>query len=545
LNAWEGPGVINAQTDAATEPAVFSPLCGLKGSMILRGGSCQVDFGWYCADDAPGKEVIHPLVSGADMVRYHDVVLKSPAFAGSPPGFPNRTWYDVYNNQDKAFVPTVQMGQIQPVEGAGSLAAIREDPAFLACKSGRIGFAFRGNPTSFCPQSKFSEQSRNEATTFGGNWVNALVYASRKRPGVFYIAFEDLPTRPQTFSPLLTELKQFYPTMKQPSGWDGSNDGDFNDFVFTVEGIVCEGGGQYCETGKPGVCNAGVTQCSVGDSTEEAACQQSVEAADEKCDNLDNDCDGEVDEGDLCAAKGVGFRCFEGQCVAPCSSGEFACPGNTECDSKTDLCVPLGCGGVTCKAGSVCRKGECVGGCDGVTCGGGQVCVLGRCVDPCATTKCPDGFACKNGACIASCDCLPCAKGFACQADGTCLSEKCVGVKCTTGQKCDEETGACVDRCEGVVCPGGARCLEGACLPGAEGGAGGNEPPPLIEIPATGGTGNSAGSGAGNSGNSAGLAPADKSGCNCRVGDGTSRSAAGWVGLLVGLALLRFRRRPH
>ena len=51
----------------------------------------------------------------------------------------------------------------------------------------------------------------------------------------YYIAFEDLPM--------------------PASGWkDDGCDGDFNDFVFYVTGLDCEGGGVDCPTGMPGVC---------------------------------------------------------------------------------------------------------------------------------------------------------------------------------------------------------------------------------------------------------------------------------------------------
>src|SRR5687768_7036403 len=43
--------MIDYRNDAQTEPAAFSPLCGLSGTMVLHGGGCKVDFGWYCTSD--------------------------------------------------------------------------------------------------------------------------------------------------------------------------------------------------------------------------------------------------------------------------------------------------------------------------------------------------------------------------------------------------------------------------------------------------------------------------------------------------------------
>ncbi|APR77441.1 Type IV fimbrial biogenesis protein PilY1 [Minicystis rosea] len=53
------------------------------------------------------------------------------------------------------------------------------------------------------------------------------------------------------------------------------------------------GGGQACNTNKLGVCAAGTTACSNGS----IACNQNVQPSAEVCDGLDNNCDGQVDEG--------------------------------------------------------------------------------------------------------------------------------------------------------------------------------------------------------------------------------------------------------
>ncbi|WP_158502071.1 MopE-related protein [Vitiosangium sp. GDMCC 1.1324] len=53
------------------------------------------------------------------------------------------------------------------------------------------------------------------------------------------------------------------------------------------------GGLQACSMGKSGVCDAGVTYCSSGT----LHCVQTVAASSEVCDGLDNDCNGQVDEG--------------------------------------------------------------------------------------------------------------------------------------------------------------------------------------------------------------------------------------------------------
>ena len=67
------------------------------------------------------------------------------------------------------------------------------------------------------------------------------------------------------------------------------------------------GGGVPCNTGLPGVCSTGTTQCISGAIT----CIQSQQASAEVCDGLDNDCDGAVDNGATCP---IGQTCTFGAC---------------------------------------------------------------------------------------------------------------------------------------------------------------------------------------------------------------------------------------
>ena len=99
-----------------------------------------------------------------------------------------------------------------------------------------------GNPDANCKESKFSLQGQNQKNAAGDPWVTTLVYQSTVDPEGFYLAFEDLPMSADDW--------------KQTGvpGNTATNDGDFNDFIFYVSGLGCDGGGDPCDTGLLGAC---------------------------------------------------------------------------------------------------------------------------------------------------------------------------------------------------------------------------------------------------------------------------------------------------
>ncbi len=394
-----------------------------------------------------------------------------------------------------------------PVGTTFSGTVIRNDPAYAG---GLVGFALIGGETHYSnPAYNHLCSGCNPAAP----WITGLIYASTATPNAYYLCFED--------------------GLTSANGWD--NDGDFNDDVYFITGVTCSGGGKLCDTGKPGICAAGLTQCAAGASS----CKQVVQpAASEICNGLDDDCNGQVDEGNPCAS---GKVCDKGTCVQSCARTEFPCASGLVCEGGGH-CVDPRCAGKTCPTGEVCVAGTCKAPCDGVVCPYPQVCRVGACVDPCAGVTCDTGDVCENGVCVTGCTCQVCAQGKACDTkSGHCVETACVGVACGPGTHC--VGGQCIGVCTGAVCPVGQACENGGCvsLPPAPPSA--NDAGSGLSGPADAGP---ADAGQADAPSEFGTAP--KSGCGCRVADKPSgRALALWMllGPLAWAVRRRSRSRDH
>ena len=416
---------INALNDASTDPGAFLPLCDFQATLVLSQSQAAGGIAWYNTT--------------------------SPA--------PNAAPTNVY-----------PIGQFPLTVGQTITSTnIRGSNSYAG---GLIGLVLQKNLTNQTPvvlsNVYYSEYQRNANCTqcngpgmTPGYWKMALAYKSTRYPNSYYLAFED---------------------------WEGANnmtwfgnDGDFNDKVFRIDGVICNGGGEPCDTKMQGVCAQGVTECQVGAGI---ICKPQITPTPEKCDNLDNDCNGMVDDGNgLCQS---GYVCSKGVCIRPCDDTEFPCGPGFTCDTD-GLCKDPRCATVDCPAGKVCQNGTCVGGCDGFKCPLGQICQLGVCVDPCAGVSCP-GAVCEMGACVSACRCRACDTGKVCvmsgALDGHCVDNGCDTMTCPTGTVC--QGGSCMDACTGAICPGGTQCQNGKCDPA----------PPITPT----GMGGSTGSGSGGSG---------------------------------------------
>jgi hypothetical protein len=267
-----------------------------------------------------------------------------------------------------------------------------------------------------------------------------------------------------------------------PTGRDVCNglDDDCNGAVDDDDPSV----GMECGATDQGVCELGVWACIAGNLV--CVGERGPDPLGERCNGLDDDCDGVGDDGAACP---VDTACVEGACRVECGDDEFECPVGFECVTAPEgrYCVPTPC--VACRAGEVCVDNQCVDPCAGVVCDDGETCRFGDCVDcyvtgcptgdvchggacvpdTCAGVDCstgcsaPGGCSCVEGACVANCRDQDCPAGQACDASGACAADACADVTCSLGRVCVD--GACVvDPCETRNCPRGQACFGGACV---------------------------------------------------------------------------------
>ena len=158
--------------------------------------------------------------------------------------------------------------------------------------------------------------------------------------------------------------------MLQPAG--ELCDGLDNDCSGTVDDNI-PGTGGACGTGIPGVCAPGSISCQDGTID----CFPVIAASNELCDGLDNDCNGQTDEGNpeggafcdtgqlgACQAGTVTCNAAALGCVANAVGSAELCDGfDNNCDGQTDEGNPeggglCGCGGVNaCSGGQVVCQG--------------------------------------------------------------------------------------------------------------------------------------------------------------------------------------------
>ncbi|WP_236518652.1 MopE-related protein [Sandaracinus amylolyticus] len=230
------------------------------------------------------------------------------------------------------------------------------------------------------------------------------------------------------------------------------------------------GGGEACgdDTGE---CVAGTTICQGGT----LVCQGAIEPVEEECNDLDDDCDGVVDDG-----LSVGAPCGEatGECSPgrlTCVGGEIVCEGgngpvNEQCNNLDDDCdtrIDEETPSAVCgETEGVCEPGT-------LTCiGGRQVCTGG-------TPRGRETCDCEDNDCDMEVDEDP--DGTLCPAGSACVSCMCALPcadsefgRCPAGRVPEtNEEGQCycvAPACDDTAC-GGETIMNGAaigCAPGME-----------------------------------------------------------------------------
>ncbi len=200
--------------------------------------------------------------------------------------------------------------------------------------------------------------------------------------------------------------------------------------------------GQACAGNNTGQCSAGTTYCNSG----AIACQGVVGMSAELCDGLDNDCDGSTaDDGEAEPTRGMTCGIDTGDCVRgtmQCSSGSMVCSGQTAAAPETCNGSDNDCDGAVDEDFQLMTNVNRCGTCS-------NVCSFAN-----ATPRCVNGM-CQIASCLPNYHDNPSVAGMDCSVGPCTISgnEICNGV--------DDNCNGSVD--EGLTAPTGVCNTVGAC----------------------------------------------------------------------------------
>ncbi|MBX3273028.1 MAG: exo-alpha-sialidase [Sandaracinaceae bacterium] len=281
----------------------------------------------------------------------------------------------------------------------------------------------------------------SQALNDDGDFVHFLVYESVSHVDTYYFGFEDLfRGGDNDFEDMLVRASGLVPLCNpQPETCNNLDD--------DCDGVVDEGITMACST----ACGPGVRTCAAGSF---GACSARVPTG-EACNGLDDDCDGRVDEGLSRACMnecGPGTEiCIAGTfagCSAPAPTIEVCNGRDDDCDGRTDE-------GITRPCSSACGSGT-------------ETCVMGSYVG--CTAPLPGVEVCNglDDDCDGRTD-----EGLtrACTSMCGMGTEVCVAgafVGCTAPRGTTETCNGLDDDCDGAVDEGLTRACSTACGVGTE-----------------------------------------------------------------------------